>query len=300
MIDADAPVVRAVLLLCGSRVLSLDRPVVMGVLNVTPDSFSDGGQLWHHHRLALDACLTRAAAMVDEGARIVDVGGESTRPGAHPPSLAEEMDRVLPVVEAIASRLDVLISVDTSQPAIMTAAARAGAGIINDVRALQRDGAVTAAAASGLAVCLMHMQGEPASMQAAPAYASVVDDVSRWLVDRVAVCEAAGIARNRLVIDPGFCFGKTAAHNLQLLARLHELGVHGLPVMAGLSRKSLIGTITGRPVEARLPGSLALAQVALTHGARILRVHDVAATMDMLKIWLTVRECGRLNQGCAI
>lgn len=280
------------LLVCGSRRLELAQPVVMGILNVTPDSFSDGGQLWQDNRLALDACLARAEALVEAGAAILDIGGESTRPGSQPPSLAEEMERVLPVVEAIARRLDVLVSVDTSQPAIMTAAAGIGAGMINDVRALQREGALAAAAATGLAVCLMHMQGEPATMQREPVYQDVVGDVAAWLASRVAACEAAGIIKDRLVIDPGFGFGKTTEHNLQLLARLGELTAGDIPVMVGLSRKSLAGVITGRAVGDRLVGSLALAQLALAQGAAILRVHDVAATMDMLKIWLAVRDCG--------
>lgn len=276
------------LLSCGKRILDLANPVVMGILNITPDSFSDGGRFFGAGRARLDHCLDAAARMVAEGAAILDVGGESTRPGAAPVSSEEEMARVLPVIEAIASRLDVVISVDTSNPQLMTAAAGLGVGLINDVRALQRPGAVQAAAAAGLPVCLMHMQGEPDTMQENPCYRDVVGDVHDWLVARAAHCEAAGIARERILLDPGFGFGKTLAHNLSLLKHLGQLAALPYPLLVGLSRKSIAGKITGRVADERLAASLALAQLALAGGAMVLRVHDVAETVDMLKIWRAV------------
>lgn len=279
-------------LACGHRTLDLSRPHVMGILNITPDSFSDGGVFFRDGRRHLDLCLHSAEQMLQDGATLLDIGGESTRPGAAAVSSDEEIDRVLPVVEAIAARLDVVISVDTSNPALMTAAARAGAGLLNDVRALQREGALVAAAATGLPVCLMHMQGEPGTMQQAPQYTDVVHEVQQALLARVAACTAAGIPSGQIVLDPGFGFGKTFAHNLALLRALGTLTAQPWPVLVGLSRKSMIGAITGRDVTARLPGSLALAQVALDRGARILRVHDVAATMDMVRIWLALHEGG--------
>jgi dihydropteroate synthase len=281
---------------CGPRVLDLTQPVVMGVLNITPDSFSDGGQLWRNTSPALDVCLQRVEAMLLAGAAIIDIGGESTRPGSSTPGLQEECDRVLPVVEAISARFDTIVSVDTSQALIMTEAARLGAGLLNDVRALQREGALAAAAATGLPVCLMHMQGEPGSMQYAPSYEDVVSDVRDALLARVVACEQAGIARGRILLDPGFGFGKTLEHNLQLLASLHEIS-EVFPLLVGLSRKSMIGVITGRAVDDRLVGSLALAQCALERGAHILRVHDVEATIDMLKIWLAVQKHTSLHKG---
>ncbi|MGB3620400.1 dihydropteroate synthase [Ketobacter sp. MCCC 1A13808] len=270
---------------CGLRSLDLRHPHVMGVLNVTPDSFSDGG-LFNSR----DSAIAHAVKMVAEGASIIDVGGESTRPGAAPVSEQEELDRVLPVVEALAKEVDAVISLDTSSPQVITEASRAGAGLINDVRALSRPGALSAAKDSGLPVCLMHMQGQPQSMQVAPKYDSVVAEVCCYLVDRVSVCERGGIERDRIIIDPGFGFGKSVQHNLLLLKHLAQLGQLGLPILVGLSRKSLIGTLLGRPVEERLFGSLAAALIAVQNGARIVRVHDVAATVDVLKIASAVAE----------
>lgn len=277
---------------CGSRVLDLSKPCVMGILNVTPDSFADGGR-----HVTVAAALARARCMVDEGAAIIDVGGESTRPGAMVVGEAQELDRVLPVVEAIARELDVCISVDTSTPALMRAAAAAGAHLINDVRALRRDGALAVAAGTGLPVCLMHMQGEPGVMQQAPHYTDVVAEVVAFLRARIAACVAAGITPERLLIDPGFGFGKTFAHNMTLLRDLDALAVLELPILVGLSRKSMIGTLLAdRPVEGRLQGSVAAAVVAATKGATILRVHDVAATVDALAV---VAALSMANQSTA-
>lgn len=264
---------------CGSRVLDLARPHVMGILNVTPDSFSDGGR---YDRL--DDALRHAERMVREGATLIDVGGESTCPGARSVSPTEELERVAPVVERIARELDVVISVDTSTPAVMRETARLGAGLINDVRSLQRDGALDAAVDSGLAVCLMHMRGEPQTMQDAPAYQDVVAEVGAFLQERVDVCVAAGIDRERLLLDPGFGFAKTLEHNLVLFRHLQALHGLGLPLLVGVSRKSMIGKVLGREVDERLYGSLALAALALAKGARIIRVHDVAATVDVMRM----------------
>lgn len=275
---------------CGQRTLDLASPVVMGILNITPDSFSDGGKLFGAGKAHLDQCLYAAEQMVVDGADILDIGGESTRPGAIPVSSEEEMQRVLPVLEAIAARLDVVLSVDTSNPCLITEAARCGAGMINDVRALQREGALSAAAATGLPVCLMHMQGEPGTMQAEPHYEDAVTDVCHWLQARAAACEAAGIVRERILLDPGFGFGKTLEHNLSLLKHLDRLAALSYPLLVGLSRKSIAGKITGRVVSDRLAASLALAQLALDRGANILRVHDVAASVDMLKVWCSIRD----------
>ncbi|MFZ5756854.1 MAG: dihydropteroate synthase [Pseudomonadota bacterium] len=270
---------------CGNRTLDLSVPRVMGILNVTPDSFSDGGRY-----TGLDAALAQAARMVADGAALVDVGGESTRPGAAPVGEQEELDRVLPVIERIVRELDVCVSVDTSTPAVMRAAASAGAHLLNDVRALRRDGALTAAAASGLPVCLMHMQGEPGSMQQAPSYGDVVREVSDFLAARVRECLAAGMTRNRLLIDPGFGFGKTLADNLALMRELESFVATGFPVLVGVSRKSMIGQLLGgRPVEERLHGSVAAAVVAAMKGAALLRVHDVAATADALRVMAAIR-----------
>ncbi|QDR33327.1 dihydropteroate synthase [Pseudomonas aeruginosa] len=266
-------------LACGSRVLDLARPHVMGILNVTPDSFSDGGR---YDRL--DDALRHAERMVREGATLIDVGGESTRPGARSVSPTEELERVAPVVERIARELDVVISVDTSTPAVMRETARLGAGLINDVRSLQRDGALDAAVDSGLAVCLMHMRGEPQTMQDAPAYQDVVAEVGAFLQERVNACVAAGIDRERLLLDPGFGFAKTLEHNLVLFRHLQALHGLGLPLLVGVSRKSMIGKVLGREVDERLYGSLALAALALAKGARIIRVHDVAATVDVMRM----------------
>lgn len=264
---------------CGNRVLVFDTPKVMGILNVTPDSFSDGGRY-----TAVESALRHAVGMVAAGATIIDVGGESTRPGAPVVSEAEELDRVVPVIEALARELDVVLSLDTSTPAVMREGARAGAGLINDVRALRRPGALEAAAATDLAVCLMHMRGEPGTMQQAPVYVDVAGEVGAFLAEQVARCEAAGIARGRLVLDPGYGFAKTLEHNLELFRRQTELLAFGLPLLVGVSRKSMIGAVTGRPVEGRLAGGLALAALALAKGAQILRVHDVAETVDVVKM----------------
>jgi dihydropteroate synthase len=260
-------------------VLDLAQPKVMGVLNVTPDSFSDGGQY-----AGVDAALARAERMVEEGAAVVDVGGESTRPGASPVSVEEEIRRVVPVVERLVSRLAVAVSVDTSKPEVMRAAVDAGAQMINDVRALRLPGALAAAAASGAAVCLMHMRGEPDSMQSAPVYTDVIAEVRGFLDARVAACLSAGIARERLCIDPGIGFGKLLEHNLALLAGLAGIGEPSLPIVVGVSRKSLVGIITGRPPADRLAGSVAFAALAVARGARIVRAHDVAATVDAVKV----------------
>ncbi|WP_226643311.1 dihydropteroate synthase [Microbulbifer variabilis] len=269
---------------CGQHILDLSSPVVMGILNTTPDSFSDGGSYYQAGMLDLSLVLRRAEQMLSEGAAILDVGGESTRPGADPVSEQEELDRVLPVVDAICARLDIVVSVDTSTPAVMREAAAVGAGLINDVRALEREGALETAAQTGLPVCLMHMQGQPNTMQSAPTYEEVVAEVANYLAGRIEACEARGIIRERLLLDPGFGFGKTDAHNLALLSALSQLGPAEIPIMAGLSRKSMIGRLLQREVEDRLPGSLALAMLAAQRGAKILRVHDVAETVDVLHL----------------
>jgi len=277
---------------CAGRGLDLSRPIIMGVINTTPDSFSDGGTLYRGSQLDVELALTRASDMVMHGAAILDIGGESTRPGAAPVSQAEEMDRVLPLVERIATELDVVISVDTSAPALMRSAAGAGAGLLNDVRALTREGALEAAAATGLPVCLMHMRGDPGTMQSAPSYTNVVAEVCNFLQQRIAACEAQGIGRERLLLDPGFGFGKSVEHNLQLLQRLPTLVALGLPVLVGLSRKSMIGKIIGRDVAQRLPASLGLAVLAVERGAAIIRTHDVAATADAVAMWVALNESG--------
>ncbi|WP_252272808.1 dihydropteroate synthase [Pseudomonas subflava] len=269
---------------CGSRTLDLAHPHVMGILNVTPDSFSDGGRF-----AARDAALRHAAEMVAVGATLIDVGGESTRPGARPVSPTEELERVAPVVETIAAELDVIISLDTSTPAVMREGARLGAGMINDVRALRREGALEAAAETGLAVCLMHMLGEPGTMQQSPRYEDVVAEVGNFLAQRLSVCTVAGIPPERVVLDPGFGFAKTLAHNLSLFRRLEALHEFGRPLLVGVSRKSMIGQALGREVDERLPGSLALAALAVAKGACILRVHDVAETVDAVRMIAAVQ-----------
>ena len=270
---------------CGNRVLDLAHTHVMGILNVTPDSFSDGGRF-----AALDAALRHAESMVLAGATLVDVGGESTRPGAPAVSQQEELDRVAPVVERISRELDVIISVDTSAPIVMTEVARLGAGLINDVRSLRRDGALQAAAATGLPVCLMHMLGEPGDLQNSPHYDDLVGEVSAFLVDRMQQCAAAGIAPDRIVLDPGFGFAKTLQHNLSLFKHMDALLSLGRPLLVGVSRKSMIGQALNRPVAERLYGSLALAALAMTKGARILRVHDVAQTVDVVRMIAAVES----------
>nr|WP_312509749.1 dihydropteroate synthase [Pseudomonas luteola] len=272
-------------LLCGSRVLDLSHPHVMGILNVTPDSFSDGGRF-----NTLDSALFHARALVSAGATLVDIGGESTRPGAPAVSEDEELSRVVPVVEAISKELDVIISVDTSSPQVMLESAKVGAGLINDVRALKRPGALEAAAAAGLPVCLMHMQGEPGTMQQNPHYEDVVTDVIAFLSERVAACENEGIRRDQLILDPGFGFAKTLEHNLVLFKRMPELFELALPLLVGVSRKSMIGAVLTKPVEERLYGSLALAALAVAKGASIIRVHDVEQTVDVIKMIAAVEQ----------
>ena len=270
---------------CAGKPLDLSRPAVMGVLNLTPDSFSGDGLAG-----SIEAACARALALQAAGAAVIDVGGESTRPGAARVSVREELGRVLPVIERLASQLTVPISIDTRHAEVMRAAVAAGAGLINDVAALREPGALAAAAALGVPVILMHMQGEPGFMQQAPHYGDVVAEVATFLVERVTACERAGIARERLLLDPGFGFGKTAEHNLSLLRGLPFLGRQGLPVVAGLSRKSLIGAITGAPVTQRLGGSIALALLAAERGARLLRVHEVEATVQALAMLEAVQE----------
>jgi dihydropteroate synthase len=269
---------------CGAKRLDLSRPVVMGVLNVTPDSFSDGGRF-----LAPAAAVQQAHQMMAQGAAIIDIGGESTRPGAAPVPLEEELKRVLPVIEQLAGSAAV-ISIDTTKPEVMRAAAAAGAGLINDVNALQQRGALEAALASNCAVCLMHMQGEPRTMQIAPHYVDVVREVKAFLVARAHSCRDAGLAAERIAIDPGFGFGKTQAHNLELLRRLDALTELEWPVVAGLSRKSMLGSILGRRDADRLAASVALAVLAALKNARIISAHDVGATVDALQVLAAVRN----------
>lgn len=265
---------------CGSRWLDLSHPVIMGVLNVTPDSFSDGGRF-----VRPDDALRQAEQMLAEGASLLDLGAESTRPGAAAVSTQQELDRLLPVLEAIAARFDTILSVDTSCPEVMTESAARGAGLINDVRSLQRDGALAAAAATGLPVCLMHMQGQPSTMQQSPQYRDIIAEVRDWLERRVDECVQGGIVRSRLLIDPGFGFGKTAGHNLELLARLREVRVGGLPLLAGMSRKSMLGAVlNGAPVDQRLFAGVAAAALAVERGASIIRTHDVKATREAVAV----------------
>ena len=263
--------------------LDLNTPQIMGILNVTPDSFSDGGALYRNGRLDVAIALDKARVMVAQGASIIDVGGESTRPQAQFVAVEEELSRVVPVVEAIARDLDVAISVDTSTPEVMSAVASVGAHLLNDVRALQQPGAISAAVSSGLPVCIMHMRGQPKTMQNNPQYSNVVAEVVDFFQTRLAVLQAAGIDRDKILLDPGFGFGKTAEHNLQLLNQLPELKQWGCPVLVGISRKSLFQHVLGRPVSDRLAGSLAGALLAVQKGASVIRVHDVAATRDVLK-----------------
>jgi len=280
---------------CKDKLLDLSEPVVMGVLNVTPDSFSDGGRFF-----SVDAAVACAEQMVFEGAAIIDVGGESTRPGARAVSDEEEMRRVIPVIEAINDRLDVLISIDSTKSSVMRSAVAAGAHIINDVRALREEGALQSAAQSGAAVCLMHMQGaSPATMQHAPRYSNVVLELKAFFAERIAVCLAAGIDRDRLCLDPGFGFGKTVDHNLQILRHLEEFTDFELPVLVGLSRKSMIGIVLGAGVAERLAGSLALATLAVWQGARIVRAHDVRATRDALRMCHAVKSAATIKTGIA-
>jgi len=264
---------------CGKHTLSLKQPQVMAVLNVTADSFSDGGQ-WLDPKKALQ----HARQMAHEGAAIIDVIGESTRPGAAPVSVDEELQRVIPVIEAISAHIDIPISIDTSKAAVMTAAVDAGAGMINDVWALRQPGALEAAAAAKVPVCLMHMLGEPGSMQNEPAYEDLFDDINWFFTERITAARAAGIRRKRLLLDPGFGFGKTLKHNLKLLGHLHYFDDFDLPLLIGISRKSMLGQITGAGIEERLPAGLAATTIAAIQGAKIIRTHDVAATVQALKV----------------
>ncbi len=264
---------------CADKQLIIDCPVVMGILNTTPDSFSDGGLFDN-----VDSALRQAEKMYSAGAAIIDIGGESTRPGAKSVSIAEELDRVIPVIEKISREVDVIISIDTSKAAVMTAAASAGAGMINDVLALRAEGALQAAQQTGLPVCLMHMQGQPRTMQSAPEYTDVVAEVKNFLAQRVEACLQQGFSRAQLLIDPGFGFGKTLAHNIRLFKQLDSFTLMDLPVLVGASRKSMVGQITAKNVEQRLAGSIALATLAAVKGAAIIRAHDVSETADALKI----------------
>lgn len=269
---------------CAGRTLKLDRTRVMGIVNVTPDSFSDGGA---HDTSA--AAIAHGLKLVEEGADVLDIGGESTRPGADDVSIDEELRRVIPVIEALAAQVNVPISIDTAKPEVMRAAVAAGAGMINDVYALRREGALDEAASLNVPIVLMHMLGEPRTMQQSPDYDDVVGEVHRFLAERIFSCEIAGIDKKKIIVDPGFGFGKNREHNLQLLARLQRFTELGVPVLAGLSRKKTIGELTGRDIPAeRLHGSVAAHLIAAQHGARIVRVHDVAATVDALKVWEAV------------
>ena len=270
---------------CGNRVLDLSRTHVMGILNITPDSFSDGGRFAQR-----DLALSHAEAMVAAGATLIDVGGESTRPGARAVSPVEELERVAPIVEAIHRELDVVISVDTSTPAVIRETARLGAGLINDVRSLRREGALDAAVATGLPVCLMHMRGEPTDMQNDPHYEDVVGEVAAFLRERMDACIAAGIAAEQIILDPGYGFAKTLDHNLTLFKHMEALHALGRPLLVGVSRKSMIGKVLDKPVDQRLYGALALAGMAMIKGARILRVHDVAETVDVVRMIAAVES----------
>ena len=275
----------ATVLDCAGRKLVLDRPRVVGIVNVTPDSFSDGGK-----HADTGAAVAHAVKLASEGADMLDVGGESTRPGAADVSLDEELSRVIPVIEQLVARTELPISIDTSKPEVMRAAVAAGAGMINDVYALRREGALDAVAELGVPVCLMHMQGEPRSMQEAPHYDDVVGEVHRFLMDRLFACELSGIDKRKIMVDPGFGFGKDLEHNLALLRALERFGDLGSGAYVGLSRKSMIGKLTGRddPAE-RAMGSVAAALIAVQRGARMVRVHDVAATVDALAVWQAVQ-----------
>lgn len=280
---------------CAGRLISFDRPALMGVINITPDSFSDGGQMLAGRQPALSRILRRAESMCREGAVFLDVGGESTRPGAQPVSVSEEMDRVMPVVDALVSNFDAVVSVDTSSPQLMSAAVTAGAGLVNDVRALNREAALEAVAATSAAVCVMHMSAEPGVMQDNPAYDDVVLEVRSFLEGAVARCRSAGIADERIMIDPGFGFGKTLQHNLQLFNGLARLCETPWPVLVGVSRKSMIGKLTGRSPRARVAGGVALATLAAQAGAAVIRTHDVAATRDALLMVQALRETNKEN-----
>ena len=269
---------------CAGRILKLDAPRVMGIVNVTPDSFSDGGE-----HFDADVAIAHGMKLAEEGADLLDIGGESTRPGAEEIPVEEELRRTIPVIEALAKRVPIPIAIDTSKPEVMRAAVAAGAGMVNDVYGLRREGALDTAAALGVPVVLMHMLGEPRTMQTKPEYDDVVGEVHRFLAERIFAAEMAGIAKKRIVVDPGFGFGKTSQHNLQLLAQLRRFTELGVPVLAGLSRKKTIGELTGRDApRERVSGSVAAHLIAAQNGAMLLRVHDVAATLDALKVWNAV------------
>ena len=271
---------------CGQRKLDLTSPQVMGILNVTPDSFSDGGQFSH-----LDAAIERAKQMAEQGATIIDIGGESTRPGAHEVSVEDELERVIPLIEAVRANSDLVISVDTSKAEVMRQAINAGADLVNDVRALQNPETLEVLAESDVAICLMHMQGLPRVMQDNPRYDDVIEDIANFLAKRIEACVAAGIDKSRLILDPGFGFGKTLRQNYQLLAHFNQFSRFGLPLLAGMSRKSMIGNLLENSVQERLAGSLSAAIIATQNGAAIIRVHDVKETVDALKVLnATLRE----------
>lgn len=278
----------------GSRTLDLSIVQVMGILNITPDSFSDGGELFSAGLLRLEKVIDRASLMVRAGATLLDVGGESTRPGAEPVSSQQEMERVLPVLQALATRFDVVLSVDTSSAVLIKAAAGAGAGLINDVRALTEPGALAAAAQVQLPVCLMHMKGAPATMQKQPAYGDVVAEVAGFLRSRIAACQNSGV--NELLIDPGFGFGKTLQHNLALLARLPELQTLNLPILVGMSRKRMLGELSGKVEQEREAAGIAAAVLAMQNGACIIRTHDVAGMVDAAKVWHAVNDLAPSQQ----
>ncbi len=276
------------ILRCSAFILNLSRPLIMGAINVTPDSFSDGGKF-----ISANAAIDHAHQLIEEGADILDVGGESTRPGAEPVGVDEELRRVLPIVEALRDK-NIPISIDTMKPEVMKTAIEAGASMVNDVNALRADGALEICASSTVGVCLMHMQGAPRTMQLEPTYVDVTAEVKRFLVDRAKACEQAGISTDRIVIDPGFGFGKNREHNLTLLRRLQEFRETGYALLAGLSRKSVLGKITGQEVVSRVPASVAAALIAVQNGAQIVRVHDVRATKDALAILQAVNQTWKL------
>ncbi|MBC3764509.1 dihydropteroate synthase [Neptunicella marina] len=269
-----------------NKFVDLSVPRIMGILNVTPDSFSDGGKYNQ-----LDRALYQAEKMLEQGAEFIDVGGESTRPGASDVTLDEELQRVIPVIEAIHKRFDCVVSVDTSKAQVMSESVKAGAGLINDIRALREDGALQAAASANVPVCLMHMQGQPRTMQHNPVYGDVVRDVYLFLAERIEVCVKEGIGKEQILLDPGFGFGKNLQQNYQLLANLSEFHQFGCPLLIGMSRKTMIGKITGKEPDERLAGSLAAATIAFMQGAQIMRVHDVAETIDALRVVQATMEC---------
>ncbi|GAA0795585.1 dihydropteroate synthase [Marinobacterium sediminicola] len=270
---------------CAGRKLDLSTAQVMGILNVTPDSFSDGGSVYSDRKLSVEMALRKAIQMVDEGATLIDIGGESTRPGADPVPVEEELERVIPVVERLSQEIDVILSVDTSAPEVMRAAADAGAGLLNDVRSFSRPGAFEVAASTELALCVMHMQGSsPATMQLKPEYEDVTEEVEHFLQFQLQRCSDVGIAQDRLLLDPGFGFGKTLQHNLELLNRMERLQGLGAPLLVGTSRKSMVGMTLNKPVDQRLYGSLATVALAISKGAKIIRAHDVAPTVDVVRM----------------